>query len=219
MPRNGRRTLKVVVTLLAILFSGGCAQRTSPTASPNNMERALKSQIDLSQEEQFGSDSKDPSLLLVLENIQYGSFTKDHSYELLASFRHSSTPPHAAGLDRTIAAVYDVSTLKIRNQKTFAADEVSLYFLQGASGRSFILYMGATTYQGITTQVLELWRVDEDHWTSIPVSDQQLDDSYAYALMGDQTLLIIDGLETTAPDIIGSLVWDKEAAAFVPRPD
>ncbi|HHX74193.1 MAG TPA: hypothetical protein GX699_04745 [Firmicutes bacterium] len=68
------------------------------------MEAQLKSQIDLTSDNWMESDAE----LLKLQTIQFGSFTKDSSDEFLAIFKTTSSP-HVAGLERSIAAIFLLS--------------------------------------------------------------------------------------------------------------
>lgn len=213
-----RRALQLFPLIIGlILFCHGC---TTAGNFDFDIETRLKSQLDLTQDTWMESDAE----LLKLETLHFGSFTRDNSNELLAIFRATSSP-HVAGLERTIIAVYNKSTLKILTQKTFAADRVSLYFFTNESNRRLILYLGAATSQGIASYYLELLRIEDSQWTSLPVWNKPLEDSYGYALSGDKDLLIFDkqyfdvqynGYKPPPPEIIALLKWDKAAEIFAP---
>ena len=177
-----------------------------------DFEYLLKTQIDQSQDNYLAMYSENDEYLeiLKLDTIHYGRFTKPDRHELMAIFKVEDAP-HAAGLDRTIAAVYDVESMKIMMQKTFAADIVSIYFLRSfyyGSTTANILFIGSTTYQSHTSYVAECYSLADSDWREIPLPVDNTDNNLAYAIT-DNAILHIFTLGY--PDVLlenGSIAYD-----------
>lgn len=216
-----RRWMIIVILMVSLIYCSGCSSENENDTDPGfDLGLLLKSQVDLTKDEGWPEGDTE---LLILHSIQVGSFTQDDTDELLAIFRPTFSP-HAAGLERSIAAIYDGKTHKLITQKTFAADAVSLYLFNNSSGRSRILSMLATTYQGISVHYLELWHIEGSTWTAFPVSERPLEANYGYALTGTKDILIYDkrpfdsyyDTEAPSPEIFALLRWDEYREIFVP---
>lgn len=204
--------LLYVICIVFILSA--CSTNESETLITEDISKALISQVNPLLDE-----NSDVTEDIELISIRYGSFTHDHANELLAEFR-SVSPPHVAGLERTIVAIFSVDTLKVISHKVFAADKVSIYLLPTESGQKYILYLGESTSQGLTTQVLHVLKVNGEMWSEIFTDKVLPDDERHYVFTSDSELLTVK-LKTTQSvtnyhEIISSLKWDIEKESFIP---
>lgn len=200
--------------LVLALLTGCPADRPADLA---RLPEELMSQIDREQDDYLDA-MKENSIeeLLALRSVTYGSFSKSGASEILALFKVKRAP-HAAGLDRTVAAVYDAGTYKLKSQKTLAADEVFLQPLAADTDqKNHILYIGSTTYQGYTTYYIELFQVEEDGWVSKPVSPESFEEQYAYAFAGGvlQVFNLSYSGYTAVYDYQYTLYWDSAEGNF-----
>ena len=119
-------------------------------------------------------DRKDETLKYVFDNspkdiriseIHEGSFTGSKKSELLVIFKFLGLP-HAAGLDYSVAAIFERDTLKWVAQQGFMTDEAQFGLLQDSKKNNYLLYSGTTTYQGHSTCTLQLLSL-KDGWKEL----------------------------------------------------
>jgi hypothetical protein len=202
----------LIVVVFALLTS--CS-----TMRPVEFEQIsdeLMQQIDRDQDDYLSAmKDKNISELLTFHSITHGSFTESGSSELLVLFKVKDVP-HAGGLDRTIAAVYDADTYLLKSQKTFMADHVSIQLLTGENQRKYILYIGSVTYQGYTTYSIELFEIEKDGWHSKAVSSETFTENEAFAFTNDTLQVFNLSYIDNAPvyDYKYTLYWDSVEATF-----
>jgi hypothetical protein len=203
----------LILVILLIISWAGCITRRQ---KPDQLEEKLLSQIDWKADDYLASADEDQKDILSFKSLCYGSFTDSSSSELLALFHASS--PHVGGLDRTIAAVYDKETMLIKTQETFAADQVSLYLFSDISGKDNILFIGETTNQGLSSYHIELVEVRENEWVSKPISDEQFEDNYTYAVANNELLhvfsLSYNEFKKPSFQYKYTLFWDENEGKF-----
>ena len=158
-----------------------------------------------------GSDKQEPRDFMP-DSIQYGHFSSPSSDELCALFKYTSLV-HSEGLDRTLAVVYDAEDLSVVASHEFVADQVQLQFLPAKDGRDYVLYLGAVTYQDISTYDLQLFQVSGSGWEPVSANLPQPDDARpgdcAYSL-ADQAVLRLNGDHTYT-----AYMWDRETERFL----
>lgn len=158
-----------------------------------------------------GSDKQEPRDFMP-DSIQYGHFSSPSSDELCALFKYTSLI-HPEGLDRTLAVVYDAEDLSVVASHEFVADQVQLQFLPAKDGRDYVLYLGAVTYQDISTYDLQLFQVSGSGWEPVSANLPQPDDARpgdcAYSL-ADQAVLRLNGDHTYT-----AYMWDRETERFL----
>lgn len=170
----------IVIAVFAIYSLNKGINSVNTTSEYELLSDRLQAQIDRSQDDYLSSESeKSLNELIRLDSISYGSFTDVGAHEILVLFKVTDIP-HAGGLDRTIAVIYDADTYKLKNQKTFVADNVFIQLLENADQRNSILYIGTVTYQGYTTYYIELLQVERDGWLSKDISQERFADNYAF---------------------------------------
>ena len=158
-----------------------------------------------------GSDKQEPRDLM-LDSIQYGHFSSPSSDELCALFKYTSLV-HPEGLDRTLTVIYNAEDLSVVASHEFVADQVQLQFLPAKDGRNYVLYLGAVTYQDISTYDLQLFQVSGSGWEPVSANLPQPDDARpgdcAYSL-ADQAVLRLNGDHTYT-----AYMWDRETERFL----
>lgn len=100
-----------------------------------------------------------------LGNIYEGDFSGLGQSEILVIFKFYP-PFHAAGLDFSVAAIYERKTLKLISQKSFANDECKFDVLRNVALKAYLIYSGTTTYQGYSTGTLQLFNLS-NNWEEI----------------------------------------------------
>ena len=94
-----------------------------------------------------------------------------------------------------------------------SADQVQLQFLPAKDGRDYVLYLGAVTYQDISTYDLQLFQVSGSGWEPVSANLPQPDDARpgdcAYSL-ADQAVLRLNGDHTYT-----AYMWDRETERFL----
>lgn len=85
--------------------------------------------------------------------------------------------------------------------------------VQTSIGQSKILFIGTTVYQGILTQEIQLWGIQDSQWLDIPIENlRDLSDGY-FCFMGDGEI-IVSSIADHA-DIIAILNWDPDTEKFL----
>jgi len=215
---------KLIFILVAALLLAACDNvTTAPTHDDISLDEiygALFSQLDPLLDDGYRSLG-DPELT----NIRYGSFAKAGENELIATFRYPSTPGNR---DMIVVAIYAQDTSEIITHKIFRAGKVSLYYLPTKSGQTHILFLGTSTYQGLTTYRIELFRIDGEKWTEISlgesvsnsISDYDSNDIH-YIFTSDMELILKDNpfsigpIPPNPPITIGTFEWDSDSASFI----
>lgn len=111
---------------------------------------------------------------ITVDRIYDGYFTDSGSPELLVIFKLLKVP-HAGGLDCSVAAVYDRETLDIISQKTFPYDECKFTILTDDKQKSYLLFIGSTSYQGNSQYTLGLWKPGKTWDLLFPAGSSYMD--------------------------------------------
>ena len=221
--------LLLILTFLMMLSSCDTATKTSTTTDTlSDIEEKLKSQIDWTLDDylvSMNSDQAAESDLLTLKSLTPGHYSSHTSDELLALFQVDTV--HVAGLDRTIAAIYDRTSMEIKTQHSFVADKVSLYVLLGSSQGDSFLFIGCTTNQGESTYDIDWLEIQGGEWVSKAIEDVQNQDQnqnycYTFASGAEDAYITVFTLsypdfpiKTPALDYKYSLYWDRSSQIFV----
>ena len=216
--------------ILLMMFSscGGATKTSITTDTLSNLEEELISQIDWTLDDYLESIDADQGAkndLITLRSLTPGHFSSNTSDELLALFCVDAV--HGAGLDRTIAAIYDRTSLKIMTQHSFISDKVSLYILPGSSQGDSFLYIGCTTNQGESSYYIDRLELQGKEWVSIPIDDVQNQDqsqNYCYTFASGAEDAYITVFTLSYPDFPMkepelnykySLYWDQFSQTFL----
>lgn len=178
---------KIIILLFISIIFSGCK---SDERLLEDLEYSLLSQLDWQADDYLSSLEEGEEDIITIKDIHYGNFSSMDEDELLVLFYVSS--PHAGGSDRTIIAIYNKDTLNIKTQKTLAADSVSVYILPSRNGKDYILYIGNTIYQGVPAYSIELFIIQDNEWSTLPVSDYSMDNDLAYTVADNRLLHIME---------------------------
>lgn len=157
---------------LLLTLAAGCTAAQPPAAesSPHlDLLEQLDPQADDALAQALGS-GQDLQEALVPSELFYGSFTQAGADEVLILYRFQDTPPHGAGYDRVIAALYDRDARRLLSQRSLAGDRVSVHvFPAQGDGRFRVFVLCDTEGAGAWTQTQELFRIDAGQWQSQPL--------------------------------------------------
>jgi len=134
----------------------------------DNIENHLISQINWNLDDYLAylNPSTDRDII-TLKEIKKGNYTNINSNELFITFHVDAV--HSAGLDRTIAVIYNANSLELITQKTFVADTVYLHILPSES--THILFIGDVTYQGLSTYKANLFELYGNQWVEKTIDE------------------------------------------------
>jgi len=213
----------LILSLISLVLLTSCSLNKGTNSVDNStgeyeqLSIRLQNQIDREQDDYLTEESSKPlNELIKLDSITYGSFTDMEASEILVFFKFRDIP-HVGGLDRTIAAIYDADTYKIKNQKTFVADNVFIQLLENYNQCYSILYIGTVTYQGYTNYDIQLLQVNTDGWTSKDISNERFTDNYAF-FYSDTVLQVFELSYSNHNPIYKykyALYWDGTEAIFM----
>ena len=146
------------------------------------------------------------ALDIVIVRIDFGSFS-----QILNT-------PHVAGLDKTVGILLDADSLEMVAYKEFAADKVVINCIQASDGQSRILVSKTTTYQGISTQEIQLLAVEGSQWVEIPIDALKIigDESFYYMDIVDDLIIVAsEDKLISSEEIVAVLKWNPETEQFV----
>ena len=154
-----------------------------------------------------------------IANIYEGSFTSAGKQELLIIFKLKGLP-HAAGLDYSVAAIYQKGTLDRISQQAFITDEAQFRLLTDSNRKKYLLYSGTTTYQGHSTCTLQLMDLSKNWKQQLNEDNGFFSGQYRFDLMADDIVKVTEPI-FTENDVVGwkkkcYLVWDSKTAEMVP---
>ncbi len=128
-------------------------------------------------------------------SVYEGSYTGFGKSELLVLFKFLDMP-HAAGLDFSVAAIYDRQKLKLITQKSFIADEAQFKLLWDEKERAYLLYSGTTTYQGYSTCNLQLLSLSENLFDKLPQNSVYTNGSYKFDVLENGLIVVKEPIFT-----------------------
>lgn len=125
-------------------------------------------------------------------HIYEGSFSGTGKKELLVIFKFLDMP-HAGGLDFSVAGIFDKNNLSLVSQKSFITDEAQFNLLKDKGGRQYLIYSGATTYQGQSSCTLQVFNLSEN-WREMLTEDYSVfgEGSYKFRLMPDGIVSVLE---------------------------
>lgn len=154
---------------------------------------------------------------IVIDRIYFGSFSQDNVSEIFVLCKILNTP-HVAGLDKTVGILLEAGSLEMVAYKEFAADKVVINCIQASDGQSRILVLKTTTYQGISTQEIQLLAIEGSQWVEIPIDALKTigDEAFYYIDIGDDLIIVTSENKLISPEeIVAVLKWNPETEQFV----
>ena len=151
------------------------------------------------------------ALDIVIVRIDFGSFSQDNASEIFVLCKILNTP-HVAGLDKTVGILLDADSLEM------VAYKVVINCIQASDGQSRILVSKTTTYQGISTQEIQLLAVEGSQWVEIPIDALKIigDESFYYMDIVDDLIIVAsEDKLISSEEIVAVLKWNPETEQFV----
>ena len=208
-----RITISAVVILLATLLVAGCAgtKGTGGTQLLSELNNRVI-EIVLENDESGGAIAASD---VVMDQIIYGSFSESETEEVLVICKILNTP-HVGGLDRRAIIILGIDSMDVVAYTEIPADEVWVDTLPMSNRQDRIIFSGKSTYQGISTQDVMYFCIQDGKWMEIPVEGREaFGENCSYYLTGDM-MIITSGRELTEPsDIMAILTWSQDAGEFI----
>lgn len=152
---------------------------------------------------------------IAIDQIYYGSFSQENAKEVLVLCKILNQP-HVGGLDKTVGLVLEQDSLEVVAYEEFPADKVEIGCFQTKSGKSRVLFIGTSTYQGISGQAALLFDIQGSQWVQVPIDALDGFEGEYFCFMGEDMLVVSSTAQLTSPArVMGILVWDAEAEQFV----
>lgn len=146
---------------LILMFCSACAAADN-TDTISGLNQWMIEQVEENNEVGIGASD------IVIDRIYYGSFSQQDTSEILVLCKFLNMS-HTGGLDRTAGIIFSVDSMEVVAYKEFGADEVMIDCLKTDNGESRILFIGTTTYQGVPTQDVQLFAVEDGQWVELPI--------------------------------------------------
>ena len=223
-----KRFMKLLIIVAVVLVIAAVYEDSKDKEATDALTRGLIDRIERGRDEVLASaENKGVALrdMLTLSSIECGSFTRDGAREMLVLVKvNGKYLAHPDGFDRTIAAIFAQDS-SLLCQTTFAADNVFVTSLdepaenREAGRRRRILYIGRTTYTGMSSYDAALYEVTaQNTFERMPLADVDLPDDCAYTY-GDGALHVFTQNmrhESEKPfrEYVGSFYWDNVRGVF-----
>ena len=114
-----------------------------------------------------------------------------------------------------MAVLLKADSLEQIAYREFNADNIEIDCMPTSTGQSKILYIGTTTYQGISTQEIQLLNIQDNQWIDTPIEGlKNLEEEY-FCFMGNRAIIVSSLDQITNPaDIIAVLKWNPDTEQF-----
>lgn len=191
--------------------------KTEPV-KPNNIKITLKKyggtidsidligKLDKTTDETIKYVYNDSPNNITVGDVFEGDFSNSGHRELLVIFKFLKVP-HAGGLDFSVAAIYDRSTLNLISQKSFAHDECQFDVVNDAKGLAYLIFLGMTTYQGHSSCTLQLFALSKN-WEQLLLqgNNEYSEDKYKFNLISNGVVSVL------VPEFSDNTVsgWEKK---------
>lgn len=149
---------------------------------------------------------------IAIDRIYYGHFSQKDADEILVLCKILNTP-HVAGLDKTVAVLLKADSLEKTAYKEFNADNVTIDCIRTSIGQSRILFIGTTVYQGLLTQEIQFWGIQDGRWMDIPIENLETISAGNFCFMGDEEIIVSS--ITDHANIIAIFNWNPDEGKFL----
>jgi hypothetical protein len=194
--------------MLILGIIGIRAFATSGTQIPSDAEDYRLLMIE--QAAGLDREMEDVDVELILESIQFGSFSGDGN-EIFAIFKMEPSA-HVGGFDRTLCVVYKADDLSVITSKVFPADFVQIEILPTDSGKNCILYLSTSTSQGFTSQNIQLFKIEGTEWKSYSAALPKPDNKFFYVLAGEPDALLCQDYDAMKDSYVYR--WNSATESF-----
>lgn len=200
---------KILLTAVTIVVTVAlCACSFNQTSGDLN-ERIIEYAEQMAERGSFEKGD------IYIDSILYGSYSQSGQTEMLALCKFKNNP-HVVGRDRTLAVIFSCQPMEMVASKCFYADKVVIRSLPTESGKNRMLSLGSSTFQGLTTQQIGLYYIQNGEWTEILMDEVHLHEGDMCYMVNDDKLWILPGGNDEAP--AGEVVtysWDMKSGQFI----
>ena len=152
---------------------------------------------------------------VVINQMFYGSFSGPETEEVLVACRMLNMP-HVGGLGRMAIIILEVDSMNVVAYDEIPADEVWVSSLPMSNGQDRIIFSGKSTYQGISSQDIMYFGVQNGQWMEIPAEEfAALGENCFYFLTGDVMIAASQSELTDISEITAIFRWNQEAGKFI----
>ena len=203
------------VILFLVFFMSGCAESTgiddtNPLSGLNN--RVIETVLENNETEDTVTASD-----VVIDRIFYGSFSEPEAEEVLVVCRMLNMP-HTGGFDRRAIIILEVESMDVVAYDEIPADEVWVSRLSMGNGQDRIIISAQTTYQGISTQNVMYFCIENGQWTETPIEELAARGEDCFYFLAGDVMLVTSGRELTGTsDITAILAWNQDTGRFIPQ--
>lgn len=207
------RLLVILFLVLFVLISTSACATSKNSANVDMLSELSNWIIDKVIENYNEGDISEFDI--TIERIYFGSFSQDDAEEILVLCKILNMP-HVAGLDKTVAILLTSDSLEVVAYEEFSADKVVINYIQSSKGKDKIVILETTTYQGISTQEVQLMDVQDCQWVEIPIEALKALDDECFYIIGDGLIIVTSKEQLTTPeDVVAVLSWNNETEQYV----
>lgn len=208
-----RVSIFTIVILVLVLCMSGCADSTG-TDDTHLLSRLNDRVVETILENDESGDTVTASNVMINQTF-YGSFSKPKTEEVLVVCRILNMP-HVGGLGRIAIIILEVDSMDVVAYDEIPADEVWVSSLSMSNGQDRIIFSGKSTYQGISSQDVAYYGIQNGQWMEIPAEEFAVlgEDSF-YFLTGDVMIVASKSELTDVSDITAILKWNQEVGKFI----
>lgn len=201
------KIMLICITLCAIVFSS-CGQ-----SKATNIASSFENIIIETVKENYEDGEISVSDIVVSE-IYYGTFSQSDAKEMLVVCNILNLP-HVAGLDKSICILLTTDSLEVKSYKEFASDETVIKSMLTEDGFNRILVSRKTTYQGVSTQDIQLFSIQENQWVDIPIDVlNEFEEEQFFLLTEDLVIVTSKSNVMDVSDIVAILEWNPKEGTF-----
>lgn len=210
-----RVSIVTIVILILVIFMSGCADSTG--TGDTHLLSGLNDRVVETILENDESGGTITASNVMISQTFYGSFSKPKAEEVLVACRILNMP-HVGGLGRMAIIILEVDSMNVVAYNEIPADEVWVSSLSMSNGQDRIIFSGKSTYQGISSQDVVYYGIQNGQWMEIPAEEFAVlgEDSF-YFLTGDVMIVASKSELTDISDITAILKWNQEVGKFIPE--
>lgn len=216
---NSKKLLGSILLLFSLIFISACV--TVKSSANTDMVSELSSLLIEKVLENYADGNVISEEDIAIDRIYYGSFSHENVSEILVLCKILNTS-HVAGLDKTVAVLLEAESLELTAYQEFGADKVEIHCMQTSNGQSRILVSNTTVNQGISTQTVELFAIENSQWIEIPIDAlktfeelKTLKEGY-FCFIGDNLIIVVSESKLTrSEEIVEVLIWNPETEKFL----
>lgn len=205
-----KRTIFLGFIITFILLLTGCGETSDNRNSFSELsEYIVEKVMENCEDENINQED------VVIEQIYHSHFSSKDVEEIFVLCKILNAP-HVAGLDKTVALLLEDDSLEQIAYREFNADNVEIDYIPTSNGKNKILYIGTTTYQGISTQEIQLLDVQNNEWIDTPIEGLQTLEGEYFCFMENSTIIVSSLDRITSPaNVIAVLNWNPNTEQFI----